>query len=134
MSQTRATVLAIVGVLAGSALLVYVLRNVSPYQADEQLSLTALLSFFAGIFLLAGGAGSLIALTLHRRWPALAGGKRRPRNQSPPAEAALRQGILAGIVTMTLVGLSILRVLDVAVLIVTLLLAGLVEAYVQNRK
>lgn len=134
MSHIRATVFSILGLLAGGALLLYLMWNVSPYSDGDQLSPIALLLFLAGVFLLVGGAGGWIALTLHRRWPALAGPKKRSRRQAPSAEPALRQGMLAGLVVVVLVALAILRVLDVAVLIVTLLLAGLVEAYVQSRK
>ncbi len=134
MSHTRATVLAVIGLLAGAALLIYVLRSVTPYDANNQLSPTALLLFLTGVFLAAGGAGALAASALHRRWPALAGVKTRQRRKPLTADAALRQGVIFGLVVATLVALAIAQVLDVAVLIVTLLVAGLVEAYVQSRQ
>ncbi len=134
MSHTRATVLSILGLLAGGALLIYLAWNISPYGDGDQLNPIALLMLLTGVFLLVGGAGGWIALALHRRWPALAGTKSRARRQAPSAEPALRQGMLAGLVVVMLVALAILRVLDVAVVIVTLLLAGLGEAYVQSRK
>lgn len=134
MSRRRATLLSAIGFLAGGGLLFYLMRNISPYDAEQQLNAAALLAFMAGVFLLASGAGGLLALLLHRRWPALAGVRVRQRNKPPPSETALRQGILIGLVAVTLIALTIVRVLDVAVLIVTLLVAGLVEAYAQNRK
>ena len=72
MSHTRATVLSIIALVAGVALLIYVLRNVAPYAAAGQLDPVALLLLLTGVFLLVGGAGVLAALALHRRWPALA--------------------------------------------------------------
>ncbi len=134
MSHTRATVLSIIALVAGVALLIYVLRNVAPYAAAGQLDPVALLLLLTGVFLLVGGAGVLAALALHRRWPALAGANPRKRRKPLTAEPALRQGILVGLVAVTLLALAIVRVLDVAVLIVTLLVAGLVEAYVQSRQ
>lgn len=133
MSRNRAVAASIMAGLVGGALLFTILRSISPYSADQQLNGIALLGLFFGVFMLVGGVGALIALSLHRRWPALAGVKARQRRQSPRAEAALRQGVIAGVVAVVLIALSILRVLDVTVLIVTLLLAGLVETYAQSR-
>jgi len=131
MSYTRATVLAFFSLLAGGALLVFLLRNVSPYRSDDELNPLALLTFMLSVFLMTGGGGVLTALALHRRWPALAGIKTRRRPLT--AEAALRQGVLLGLTAVTLLAMAMLQVLDVAVLIVTLLVAGLIEAYVQSR-
>jgi hypothetical protein len=50
-----------------------------------------------------------------------------------PVEPALRQGILVGLVAVVWAALAMARMLDIAVLLVTLLLAGLAEAYVQSR-
>ena len=134
MSYTRARVLSILGLLAGGALLVYVLRNLSPYNEGDRLNPAALLVFLLGVFLVIGSSGALAALALHRRWPALAGRKPRHRRQPLSAGPALRQGILIGLTAVTLVALAMIQVLDVAVLIVTLLVAGLIEAYVQSRQ
>lgn len=133
MSRSRAIAASIAAGLVGGALFFYILRSISPYNADQQLNGVALLGLLTGVFLLVGSVSALIALALHRRWPALAGVKARQRRQLPRAEAALRQGVIAGIVAVVLIALSILRVLDVTVLIVTLLLAGLVETYAQSR-
>ncbi len=135
MSRKQATVLAILGTLGGLGLLAYVFVVVSPYDETGQLSALALLLFFAGLFLLAGGVSTLLALAAHKRWPALAGRAAQKRAGKPPAaDAALRQGILAGLVVAILLALSILRVLDVTFFLVALLLAGLVEAYAQTRR
>lgn len=135
MSQPRATALAVVSLISGSGLLIYLLRTTPPYTAEHQLNPVALLAFLVGVFLAVSGAAALVALALHRRWPALAYSRARPRKAaSLNADPALRQGILVGIVVVTLIALNTLRVLDVAVLIVTLLVAGLIEAFVQSRK
>lgn len=120
--------------LAGAAGLGYVVLAVPPYDADGDLSIVALLLFFACLFLLAASLGSLAALALHQHWPALAGRRQRLRPNSPPAvESALRQGILFGLVVATLLALSILRVLDITFVLVTILLAGLIEGFAQTR-
>lgn len=134
MSHTRATLLAVVGALAGGALLSYLLVTTRPYAADEELNLWAVLAFLTGIFLLLTGVGGLLALALHRRWPALAGARTRQRRRMPTGEAALRQGALLGVVAVVLAVLAMLQVLDVAVFMVTLLMAGLIEAFVQSRR
>jgi hypothetical protein len=135
MSRRRAGSIALIAALVGAALLVYVLRAVPPYNADERLSAMALLLFFSAVFLAMAGVGTLVALLLHRRWPALAGSvSPRARRKESLTEAALRQGILVGLVAAVITALSMLRVLDVAVLIVTLVVAGLIEAYAQSRQ
>lgn len=134
MSYTHARVLSILGLLTGGALLVYTLRNLSPYSEGDRLNPAALLLFLTGVFLVISSVGALAALGLHRRWPALAGRKTRQRRQPFHAGPALRQGILVGLTAVMLLALAIMQVLDVAVLIVTLLVAGLIEAYVQSRQ
>ena len=127
--------MAVAGLLGGAAALAFVLANVPPYTPGHQLSATALLFFFGALFLVTASLGALVALVLQRRWPALAGRRavRRP-GQRPNGDSALRQGILLGITIATLAALSILRILDVTFALVTLLLAGLIEAYAQTRR
>lgn len=125
--------------VAGVAGLSYCVLAVSPYDENGGLSVTALLLFFASLFVATAAAGSLLALGLHRRWPALAGTRYSDRRKTrwdgpPPAEAALRQGILLGLVVATLTALSILRILDITFALVTLLLAGLIEGFAQMRR
>ena len=134
MSRTQVTLLATFGLLAGVGMLVYVLVYVPPYTSGEQLSPTALLLFFMGLFFLSAGFGALLALALHRRWPALAGRSPVRRvGQRPHADAAMRQGLLFGLMVAILAAMALLRVLDITFLIVTVLLVGLVEAYAQTR-
>lgn len=112
----------------------YALIGMSPYDEAGNLSISALLLFFGNLFALTASLGSLLALALHKRWPALAGQRQKQRwVAAPPVEAALRQGILLGLVVATLTGLAILRVLDVTFALVTILLAGLIEAFAQTR-
>ena len=135
MSRTRVTILAVLSIVIGGATLVYVLLFVSPYTPEHQLSMVGLLAFFGGFFLFASGLGTATAIFLHRRWPMLAGPRPARRvAQRPVADAALRQGILAGVALAALVALAMVRVLDITFAIVALLLAGLVEAYVQIRR
>lgn len=134
MLRKPATILLLFALLLGAGGLTYVVLMVPPYEASGDLSVTALLLFFGCLFLLAASAGALAAQALHKRWPALAGRRQRLRRDAPPPiEAALRQGILFGLVVATLAALSILRILDITFALVTLLLAGLVEAYAQTR-
>jgi hypothetical protein len=134
MLRRPLTFVILICVLAGAAGLGYVVLAVPPYEPGGDLSIVALLLFFASLFLLAAGLGSLAALAMHQRWPALAGRRQRLRpNSPPPVESALRQGILIGLVAATLVALSIVRVLDITFVLVTILLAGLVEGFAQTR-
>ncbi|HHW88347.1 MAG TPA: hypothetical protein GX400_19345 [Chloroflexi bacterium] len=134
MSNTRARVLAIFGLLAGGTLLGYVLGALSPYRAGGQLDPLVVSMLLSAVFVTFSSVGTLLALSLHQRWPALAGRKSRQHRRTPSAAPALRQGVLAGLTLVTLLVLAILRVLDVAVFIVTLLVAGLIEAFVQSRQ
>lgn len=134
MLRKPLTYLLLACALAGAAGLGYVVLVVPPYEPGGSLSVVALLLFFISLFALAAAAGSLVAMAAHRRWPALAGRRQRLRpNSPPPVEAALRQGILFGLVVATLLALSILRVLDITFVLVTILLAGLIEGYAQTR-
>jgi hypothetical protein len=134
MSRGPFTFLLVLCVLVGAGALAYVIAVVPPYERTGSLNAGALLAFFAALFLLSAALGALAAQALHRRWPSLAGRRQRLRPATAPGiEPALRQGILFGLVVATLTALSILRLLDVTFAIVTVLLAGLVEAYAQSR-
>jgi hypothetical protein len=134
MLRKPVTILTSIFALVGAAGLGYVVLSVPPYGTSGELSIVALLLFFACLFMLAASLGTLAALAAHQRWPSLAGRRQRLRRDSPPAvESALRQGILFGLVVATLMALSILRVFDITFVLVTILLAGLIEAYAQTR-
>jgi MFS family permease len=133
MTRRRAKWSTALASFIGGGSLIYLVMNVSPYAAEGRLNPAALLAFMLALFLLAGGLGGLIALRLHERWPTLAGVKTRRLQQPLPVEPALRQGILVGLVAVVWAALAMARMLDIAVLLVTLLIAGLAEAYVQSR-
>ncbi|MCS6828581.1 MAG: hypothetical protein NZ553_18350 [Caldilinea sp.] len=133
MTHRHAVGYTIFSSLIGGGVLFYLVMNVSPYAADGRLNPVALLSFMLALFLLVGGLGGLIALRLHARWPGLAGVKTRRLQQPLPVEPALRQGILIGLTVVVWTALAMARMLDIAVLLVTLLIAGLAEAYAQSR-
>lgn len=135
MSRRPLIVLTTLLALVGAGGLGYVVFAVPPYDDAGNLTATALLLFFTSLFLLTAATGSLLALMLHRRWPALAGQRQKPRREeTPPADAALRQGILLGLIVATLTALSILRILDITFALVTVLLASLIEAFAQMRR
>lgn len=133
MTRPRSAAWSSLAVLAGAGLIIYLFLLVPPRQDDGELSPLALVAFFAGVLLLVSGGGALVALGLHQRWPGLAGVDRlrQPSAQARP-EAALRQGFLLACVVATVMALSMIRLLDPAFVVVTLLLAGLVEAYWQR--
>jgi ABC-type branched-subunit amino acid transport system permease subunit len=85
-----------------------------------------------GLLALVFGLGALAALALHRRWPALAG-VRDPRRRADPWVAA-RQGVLLALAVGVMLLLTLMRMLDVAFALVTLVLAGLIEGFFQNRR
>ena len=123
-----ATVAAVVGAL----LLIYVLVAAPPWLPSGEVNNASLLLFFLGVLSLVFGLGALVALALHRRWPGLAG-VRDPRRRPDPWVAA-RQGILLSLAVGVMLLLTLMRMLDVAFALVTLVLAGLIEGFFQNRQ
>jgi hypothetical protein len=123
-----ATLAATIGVV----LLLYLLWAVPPTLPGGQTNNAALLLFFLGLLALVFGLGSLVALAVHRRWPGLAG-VRDPRRRPDPWVAA-RQGTLLALAVGVMLALTLLRMLDVAFALVTLVVAGLIEGFFQNRR
>ena len=84
-----------------------------------------------------GGVG-LLALGLSRRWPILAGRVALSRSKAVRvqrrAKAAVRQGVLAGMMTVLLLALSFAGWLDLTIAGVVIVLIGLVESFVQSRE
>lgn len=117
--------------IAGGALLAYLLWAVPPLYPDGQVNSAALILFMAGLSALVFGFGSLVALALHRRWPALAGTYDRRRRPQP--WIAMRQGLLLATAMGVLLVLALWRALDIAFVFVTLVLAGLLEGFFQSR-
>lgn len=134
MTQARRQVMSVATVAAvtGVALLVYLLWAVPPTLPSGQTNNAALLLFMLGMVALVFGLGALVALALHRRWPGLAG-VRDPRRRADPWVAA-RQGVLLSLAVGVMLVLTLLRMLDLAFALVTLVLAGLIEGFFQNRR
>ena len=112
---------------ADSALLLWA---ESPQDADGTTDWVNVALFVVALMLTLGSVFAIVALLLHGRWPALAGARRGKPN---PA-AALRQGALAGAVVGVLALLALTDNLDLIFVLVTILVAGLIEAYVQTRR
>lgn len=126
--MSLATLAAAVGIL----LLLYLLWAVPPLLDDGRTNNAALALFILGLLALVFGLSSLVALALHRRWPALAGVRDRRRRADP--WVAARQGTLLALAVGVMLLLTLLGMLDIAFALVTLVLAGLIEGFFQNRR
>jgi hypothetical protein len=113
----------------GLSLLLYLLFNVAPMDERGAMDVAAVGLFFLGLGLAAAGFGSATARILHRQWPALAGAP----GGTPATTAALRQGFLFAVALLALAGLAIAQQLDIAFIVVTLIMVGLTEAFIQSR-
>ncbi len=131
MTRGQVMTIAAVAALAGAVLLGYLLWAVPPTFPDGQVNTAALILFLVGVLALVFGFGSLVALALHRRWPALAGV--RDRRRRPQPWVAMRQGLLLAIALGVLLILALWSSLDIAFVFVTLVLAGLLEGFLQSR-
>lgn len=131
MTRAQAALWASIATLCGAGALYYLLTTVPPQSSGGLLNVPAVLGFFGGAVLLLGGAGTMIALPLHERWPMLAGVARRSLS-APPAEAALRQGLLFALAVCTLLLLAMFDLFDPAFVIAVLMLTGLLEAFWQS--
>lgn len=110
----------------------FLLYSVPPTLPDGAPNQAALLLFLFGLLLLVFGFSGLVALALHGRWPGLAGVQ--DRRKRPDPGVALRQaGLMAAAVGVMAV-LAYLRMMDITIAVVTLVIAGLVEAFLQNRR
>lgn len=128
----QVTRMATLAVVAGVLLLAFLLWDVPPILPSGQTNNAALLLFLMGLLALVFGLGALVALALHRRWPSLAG-VRDPRRRPDPWVAA-RQGLLLALAVGVMLLLTLLQMLDVAFALVTLVVAGLIEGFFQNRR
>lgn len=118
--------------VAGVALLGYLLYSVPPTLPDGTPNQAALLLFLLGLLLLVFGFSGLVAFALHGRWPGLAGVQ--DRRKRPDPGVALRQGGLTAAAVGVMAVLAYLRMMDITIAVVTLVIAGLVEAFLQNRR
>ena len=131
MTRAQAVGLSGAGVLMGGGLLIYVVTSVSPKLPTGEPNSAALIMALVSAMVLAGALGTLLALTLHKRWPGLAGASGTSRTPEPAV--ALRQGFLIALGTGFMLALAYRRMLDVPFFIVTILLLVLLEAFIQSR-
>ncbi len=129
MTRTQVTRWSIAAGLLGGALSGYLLWRISPYLDDGRLNMMAFALLMAALATVAGAGSSLLALQIHARWPSLAGARRH----ADPA-VAVRQGLWVAIFVLIVALLAFLRVLDIVFIVVTLLLIGFTEAYIQSRQ
>jgi MFS family permease len=118
--------------VVGALALSYLLWAVPPTLPTGEANSPALILFLLGMLLLVFGVGALVALALHRRWPELAGVHDLRRRADP--RIAVRQGLLLALAVGIMLVLTLLRMLDVAFALVTLVLAGLLEGFFQSRQ
>ncbi len=130
MTRTQAFGWSLAAFLGGGGLLVYIVTQVSPVDADGALLAGPATAAAAAALAALGGVSALFALALHRRWPALAGSK---GGTADPA-VALRQGALFAAALLAVLVLALFEAADVAFVVVAFLLAGLIEAFAQNRR
>jgi hypothetical protein len=130
--MTRAQAMGLAGgsVVVGGGLLAFLVFTVPPQMPGGEPNTAALIMALISVMLLAGGLGALAATALHNRWPGLAGADRQ---ESPEPGVAIRQGALLSLVVGIILTLAYFRTLDAAFFLVTFLLIGLFEAFVQSR-
>lgn len=131
MKQSQIIGWILILILAGGCLLAYLILTTPPYQGDGQLNRSMIALFFVGLLTLTTGLASMVALLIHRRWPALGGAK---RFTPPHADFALRQGFLFASAIVVNLLLAFLQMFDIVFVLALPLLAGLCEAYLQNRQ
>lgn len=132
MSRSSALVWATFAAILGGGALIYLLTTISPWLADGAQNLPAVVGFFGAVFLLLSGIASVAALSLHDRFPLLAGITKRQPGAVPAPEVAIRQGVLLALALCASLLLSMLGLLDSAFALVTVLLAALIEAIWQS--
>ena len=116
--------------LIGLMMLIFLLYKVSPVDTDGQMDLVVIAAFIVASMILISGLAAFVLLLLHRRWPALAGARRG----DPDPFVAIRQGLLAGATGGVLIVLGLTQKLDIAFILVAILVAGLIEAFLQSRQ
>jgi hypothetical protein len=119
--------------ILGSALLGILLWRVPPtFTPGGDVNWVAIALFLTGLLAVVFGLGALVALALHGRWPELAGW--RERRSRPDPGIAMRQGALLTLAVAVLAILALRGLLDLAFALVTLVITGLIEAFIQNRR
>ncbi len=133
MTRAQAAAWATIAAIAGAAALYYIFATVSPNTAEGALNLPAVVGLFGALLLFVAGLGTVGALALHERWPAIAGVNSRHPGAKPAPEAALRQGILLALALTIMLALSAASLLDPAFVLVALLITVLIEGLWQVR-
>lgn len=134
MSATLVRLSGALLLILGVVLSAYIITQIPPYQSGGSLDLLAVALLYVGLLLGLWGLGTLIALWLHRRWPALAGSiekKGSKKNRARPA-TALRQGFLSSFSLCAIALFSMLHILDSIFVFVIILISGLLETYFQS--
>ena len=121
--------LLILGVLSTS-LLTYITWQVSPFTVYPRLNIPIIILFFVAVFVSTSTIFALVALRLHQYWPSLAGA----HGGKPEPIVAVRQGLLFGMALIVIVLLALLRMLDIIFALVTFLLVGLLEGFLQSQQ
>lgn len=130
MTQRRLIAWSVIVAMAGGGLFGYLLTSVPPREPGGQLDAPVVFLFVGTLVMLMGGLATLVASMLHRRWPLLAGAVRPPTDPV----VALRQGIIVAGAVATLLLLALVDMLDLAFVLVTVILAGLIEVFLQSRQ
>lgn len=129
ITQAQVFSRATLALLLSFGLLTYLLLRVAPYQINAELNRSMIALFLLGLFVLAASIGTLVALPMHTRWPGLAGALQ----YDPNPLVAVRQGILFGGAMLVISLLALMQLLDIVFVAFALLVAGLFEAFIQNR-
>ena len=106
-------------------MVLYLSLAVAPFTPDGQDDIQAIGLMFLGLFMIAGGFGTLLAHKLHQHWPGMRGHGSR--------DVSLRQGLLLGLAVCLMGVMALFDLLDFAVAGSILFLIGLLETFLQNR-
>ncbi len=131
MTRANAFFWSLCFILAGAGGLGYLLWRIPPTFASAQWNLPVIALFLAALALFSSGMGAIIALALHRRWPALSGVR---AHRAPQPETAVRQCVWVGISITIWALLALLRMVDITFILVTVSLVGLLETFIQSRQ
>lgn len=130
MTRAYATFWSLLFALAGGSGLAYLAVNFSPWQVEGYLNRPLVILMFGAMLVGVTGVAALGALALQQRFPALGGGSRL---RAPQPALALRQGLLFACAVVANALLAFFQLFDMIFLFAIPLLAGLLEAYFQQR-
>lgn len=116
--------------ILGTTLLTYITWQVSPFTTYPHLNIGVIILLFAAVFISTSTIFALVALRLHVYWPSLAGAHK----SKPEPIVAVRQGLLFGFALIVIALLALLRMLDIIFALVTFLLVGLLEGFLQSQQ